>query len=117
METSKFTNEEIQKIKKALQYIFAPLNKNIISIIPSAVTASGDGIKFKNNDLIITIEGDERPMPVICNRDTLVLNIWNIADQLCDAWKIGKGNPIHDLLWDGDTSRHDKIEEFLKTIK
>lgn len=116
MDNRELTAEEIKKIEKAIRCIFAPI-KRVMSVSPSNVRIKSDVRERRSYDLLIMVEGEAAPIFAVAKAESLIKNTWDVANQFCDAWKIGKGNPIHDLLWDGDTSRHDKIEEFLKTIK
>jgi len=110
------TAEEIKKIEKAIQCIFAPIKK-LISVLPSNVRIKSDVRERRSYDLLIMVEGEAVPIFAVAKAESLIKNTWDVANQLCDIWKIGKENPIHNLLWDGNTPRYDKIEEFLKTIK
>lgn len=116
MDNRELTAEEIKKIEKAIQCIFAPI-KRVMSVSPSNVRIKSDVRERRSYDLLIMVEGGAAPIFAVAKAESLIKNTWDVANQLCDIWKIGKENPIHDLLWNGKSPRYDKIKELLKTIK
>ena len=110
----KFTEEDIKKIEKTLQYIFTPV-KTITSVAPSEFM-KGKG-EAPNNDFAIKIDGEETRIFAVANVEGLAKNIWRIAYQICKALDIKENDPIYDFIRDRKTPRYDKIEELLKTIK
>jgi hypothetical protein len=115
MKNEKLTIEEIKKAEIVIQHIFASLNKKI-TIFPSFVDRKCGRSKSDNFYFCVAI-GEEKTISVFSNMDTLVLDISNIASQICKELDIKENDPIYDFIRDGDKARHDKIEEFLKTIK
>ena len=115
MKNKEFTSEDIKKIEKTIQFIFASLRKNI-TVMACDVKTSIDGIKFNDFNLNIIIEG-KNPMLVYSNKDALVLDIWNIANQICKKLEIKDSDPIFKLLREGDNANYEEIEEFLKNRK
>ncbi len=111
MKNKEFTSEDIKKIEKAIRYIFASLKKNI-TVVACGVKRSGNGIKFNNFNLDIIIEG-ENPIFVYSNKDTLVLDIWNIAVQICKKLEIRDNDPIFKLLREGDNANYKEIKKCL----
>jgi len=112
MKNREFTSEEIKIIENAIKHIFVSLRKNI-TIVVCDVKTSVDGIKFNDFNLNIIIEG-ENPILVYSNKDTLVLDIWNIAEQICKKLEIKDSDPISKLLREGDNANYKEIERYLK---
>jgi len=80
----KFTEEDIKKIEKTLQYIFTPVKT--ITSVASSEFMKGKG-EVPNNDFAIKIDGEETRIFAVANVEGLAKNIWWIADQFCDIWK------------------------------
>jgi hypothetical protein len=115
MKNTEFTSEDIKKIEKTIQHIFTSLKKNI-SFVSCEIETRGNGKKFNNFNLKVLIEGQKSPILVYSNKETLVLDIWNIAIQICEKLEIKENDPIYKLLREGDKANYKKIEEFIKLL-